>query len=178
MFNGFPDKSVAVISGNASTKRIPFYDADGKLFDLAAFNYDSATDVLSAGAINLGDTTLSDYKSSTWVPTVTAGAGAITTYTLYSARYTRIGPLVAFRISIYLNNKGSASGNMYISLPYANYSDSRGHFRGREDWATGVLLWGDIGSSSSTLSLYREDGGSLWTNGYGFDMTGVYWMDA
>jgi hypothetical protein len=170
-----PAGAEVVISGDASNTRIPFYDADGNLYDLAALNYVSGTGILNTPGINLGDTDLTDYKAGTWTPTVTAASGSITTYTLCAANYMLVGPVVYFGISIHLDNKGTASGSMNITMPYTNGATMPGHFRGREDWVTGAFLWGFLGQSSGTMFLYREDGGSLWTNGYRFDIYGFYW---
>lgn len=62
--------------------------------------------------------TLDDYREGTWTPTVTAAAGAITSYTAQGS-YTKIGNLVCATVIINITNKGTGLGALIASLPIA-----------------------------------------------------------
>lgn len=66
--------------------------------------------------------TIDWYEEGTWTPGITFGGNAVgVTYGSQSARFTRIGDVVYFRINLVLTSKGSSTGAMAITgLPYAS----------------------------------------------------------
>jgi hypothetical protein len=62
---------------------------------------------------------LNDYEEGTWVPTVAAGSGSITTVGTVVGNYTRIGRLVTLFASVTITNNGTGSGSIRISgIPF------------------------------------------------------------
>ncbi len=106
--SGFPNGAVPYVLTNALTQE-------------AAFNYDSASNTLTVGAISLasGTTDLDFYQQSTFTPTVVGSTVAgVGTYTTRTGKYTRIGNIVVFQIQIVLTAH-TGTGDMSITgLPY------------------------------------------------------------
>ena len=78
----------------------------------------------------------SDYEEGTWVPVVSSTSGTITSYTVNSARYTKIGRVVSLSCQIPITNNGTGAGALFIQgFPFANsvatcgviYNQSTGH---------------------------------------------------
>lgn len=59
------------------------------------------------------------YEEGNYTPTVTAAAGAITSYTLQSAKYTRIGRSVFATVQLTITNAGTGLGSLLITVPYS-----------------------------------------------------------
>ena len=94
---------------------------------------------------------LADYEEGTYTPTVTASTGTLTTVTA-TGNYTKIGRQVTANMSITLTNIGTASGALYVTLPFtAGLFTSIG--AGREDQTTGFELQVRIQSSLPTLAI-------------------------
>ena len=54
---------------------------------------------------------------TSFTPVVTSAGGSITTYTA-SGAYTRVGKLCVMRFKVTLTNAGTASGTMYLTIPF------------------------------------------------------------
>ena len=68
-----------------------------------------------------------DITTGTFTPVLTDGTNNVTTYYYQYGRYTKIGNLCFFAITISVNNKGSITGDIYITgLPITpkNYSNN------------------------------------------------------
>ena len=107
----------------------------------------------SAKGVNLGVTsntdgnTLDDYEEGTWSPTHTGGSG---TGSFSGAEYTKVGRKVHIVFSFAFSSGG---GDMQIgNLPFTASNHSCGI--GREDATNGYGIYGRIGSSATTLSLF------------------------
>jgi hypothetical protein len=115
---------------------------------------------------------LDDYEEGTFTPTVSATAGTLTTTTVNSATYTKIGRLVSVSVDISVVNIGTASGLLLFSLPFNQVADSNvGALR--ELGATGQM--GQIIYQSATqvaVALYNN--GTMIVNGYRFRGTYTY----
>jgi hypothetical protein len=74
-----------------------------------------ATQAASANA-----NTLDDYEEGTFTPTVSFGGASVgLTYTYQAGKYTKVGNLVTFWISILINDNGSSTGNTFVEdLPF------------------------------------------------------------
>ena len=116
--------------------------------------------------------TLDDYEEGTFTPTVSATAGTLTTTTVNSATYTKIGRLVSVSVDISVVNIGTASGLLLFSLPFNQVADSNVGVL-RELGATGQM--GQIIYQSATqaaVALYNN--GTIIVNGYRFRGTYTY----
>lgn len=90
----------------------------------------------------------------TYVPVVTAGSGSITSYTIDSARYTRIGDTVTANVRFTLTNAGTAGSDIRFTVPFASSaSASVAQGAGRERVATGVMMQAELEASSSVVIL-------------------------
>ena len=99
--------------------------------------------VTSATSSNL----LDDYEEGTWSPTHTGGSG---TGSFSGAEYTKVGRKVHIVFSFAFSSGG---GDMQIgNLPFTASNHSCGI--GREDATNGYGIYGRIGSSATTLSLF------------------------
>jgi hypothetical protein len=112
---------------------------------------------------------------TTYSPTVTAVVGTATTVTVNSARYIRVGKLCVVETNVYVNNKGTASSGMRITLPFtaAAYSFTGSSM---ENSVIGIIGRNYIDESAPTyLQLFGYDGTtSFWQNGYGIVGTIAY----
>ena len=62
---------------------------------------------------------LNDYEEGNWTPVVTAGTGALTSYSS-SGNYTKVGRLVTLTAYILITNNGTGSDYLLVSaLPFA-----------------------------------------------------------
>ncbi len=95
----------------------------------------------------------------TWIsytPTVTSTAGAITSYTVNTARYSELGKVVFLMFDITVSNNGTGSSSLNITLPSGkNARDFNHHGSGRE-----LLL------SGSMLSIYNNTATNLRVHTY------------
>ena len=110
---------------------------------------------------------LSQYVENTWTPTVTSGTGAITTYTVSTAAYTRVGRQVTINFRIVINTVGTASGAMIVTLPITSASNSAAI--GRETATTGYIVMGQIFNGGTTVNCYdgRTANGNCFVGGNG-----------
>ena len=94
------------------------------------------------------------YEEGTWTPTVSAGSGTITSYTLTSANYTRIGREVTANVVLTITVAGTGAGALGVTLPYTNGAAiSCG--AGRENALTGFMLQAYVNASSNLLNIYN-----------------------
>lgn len=109
-----------------------------------------------------GQSTLSNYTTTTFTPTVTLVGGAANTvpvYTINSGRYTQIGNICYVRIDLVGDGgaEGAGTGKFTIALPLtaANVGDEIDICvgRGRNGAATYYLMYGSIVPAGTTISL-------------------------
>ena len=95
----------------------------------------------------------SDYEEGTWTPVVTSTTGAITSYTVVDATYTKIGRQVTVCASVTITNAGTGAGTLVLSgLPYTNGSQNA-HGTGRENALTGYQLQSRINASDTAINI-------------------------
>jgi len=99
--------------------------------------------------------TLDDYEENTWVPVITPVAGAITSYTIQNAAYTKIGRAVMFNLQFTITDKGTGSGGIIFTLPFtsavqAAFSGANGN--------TLKTLSVFVGASSADCGIFNYDG--------------------
>ena len=62
---------------------------------------------------------LNDYEEGTFAPTISSTTGTITTYTINSARYTKVGRLVNLIVQFFVSDNGTGAGQIFIEgFPY------------------------------------------------------------
>jgi hypothetical protein len=102
--------------------------------------------------------TLDDYEEGTYTPSVTSGAGSITSFTA-SGSYTKIGRVVYVRVAVIITNNGTGSGSLVVSLPFTAAPDPANPSigTGRENAVTGKQLQWIISPLSSTGVVFIFD---------------------
>lgn len=93
-----------------------------------------------------------DYEEGTFVPTVSSGAGTITSYTVNGALYTKIGRTVFVNVDITITNAGTGSGTLNVSLPFTNGAIIC-NGTGRENALTGAQLQTRVLASVATMNV-------------------------
>jgi hypothetical protein len=111
--------------------------------------------------------TLDDYEEGTFSPSVTSTAGSITTSSVLSAKYTKIGNAVNICVDVSIANIGTASGGLLISMPFTTASASAAY--GREYNSAGYGMDGRVAASDTSLQLYntKTDNGNAFAGGSG-----------
>ena len=62
-----------------------------------------------------------DYEEGTWTPVVSSTSGTITSYVIYSARYTKIGRVITLSTQFAVTDNGTGAGALFIQgFPFAN----------------------------------------------------------
>lgn len=114
-----------------------------------------------------------DYRDGSYVPVVTPGSGALTAYTA-TGFSRRVGDMVYVEIDITVTTKGTAAGNINVTLPYA--AAARSGFAGREYQLVGFPVIGlGNGAASSGMSISKYDGTTPFsTDGNKYFVSGWY----
>jgi hypothetical protein len=94
-----------------------------------------------------------DYEEGTFSPTVTAGSGSITSFTLGVCNYTKVGRTVTVNVFITITNAGTGAGALVVSLPFTNGATTASG-AGRETTLTGNMLQANTISAASTMSIF------------------------
>ena len=116
---------------------------------------------------------LADYEEGTWTPTFTASAGTPTTVTPISAAYTKIGRRVSVDFDFTITAIGTASGNLYLTLPFSQSTASTpcGAF-------VEVSIVGYMGSifqiDATRVGLNFYNNATTWVNNYRLRGTYTY----
>jgi hypothetical protein len=129
--------------------------------------------------------TLDDYEEGTYTPTVSySGSTSGVTYTSRTGSFTKIGNVISVQIAINLSNKGTGSGSVVVSLPFANRTERGGLAIGNtqsisannssyqamiESGVSSVYLRAPSGLGSTTELEYADI-----TNSFYVVMSGVY----
>ena len=90
--------------------------------------------------------TLDDYEEGTWTPSVSSQGGSLGSTTVNFATYTKIGRQVTASFKIKINSIGTATGALYVTLPFSSNSSTYIGV-GREDDATGIMLQGVLNNT-------------------------------
>lgn len=101
--------------------------------------------------------TLDDYEEGTWTPVVTSATGSITSYTVQSATYTKIGRSVTVNVQFTITNNGTGGFRIDIlnSLPFSTISGVPFQGAGRENQTTGFMLM--VQCSDLNMRLWKTD---------------------
>jgi hypothetical protein len=117
--------------------------------------------------------TLDDYKESTWAPTFSAATGSITSYSVVSAKYTKIGRSVSFVVQVLITNAGTGGGELSFTLPFNPSDNSSGY--GRETDVTGKSLSVLLATGGSGSINYYDNSFVIGTN-CRFFISGTYFV--
>lgn len=113
---------------------------------------------------------------TSYTPTVTASAGTFTTVSA-TGKYKKIGRVVHYNIKVTITTVGTASGQVWATLPFTAESAST-IFPvgvGYESAATGIFLAGFIPWYAPTqVYITKLDGTSAIVAGYVLNMCGTY----
>lgn len=114
---------------------------------------------ITATSINFGQTNLNTYKEGTWTPTDQSGANL--TFTVTSAKYTRIGNAVY--VEVFLAYPAQANGLSAIigGFPYTinTYGTAKIYTN-----AAGVNVIGRFEGGSTNMIIVSPSGGAAATN--------------
>lgn len=102
---------------------------------------------------------------STWVPTITALAGTITTVGALIAHYMRVGRGIWWWESVTITTIGTASGALITTLPVTASTSAAEHVGSGRNQGTGRGVEVALNSSTTALWVYSSDNG--FTGGSG-----------
>jgi len=81
-----------------------------------------------------------DYEEGTWTPVVTSLSGSITSYVIYSARYTKIGRVVTLSTQFAVTDNGTGAGVLVIAgFPFTNAAATPGLIYNQSTGKTGSV---------------------------------------
>jgi len=132
------------LSGNVTLSTGNLIVASGQGIDF------SATSHLAGMTSEL----LADYEEGTWTPTITAGSGTITSYTLTAANYTKIGRAVHINVIFTITNAGTGASALVITMPFTNGA-AIANGTGRENSLTGNQLQIQLNAATAAGDLFN-----------------------
>ena len=95
---------------------------------------------------------LADYEEGDFTPVPTASSGTITSYTLGTCNYTKVGRMVTVNFSVTITNAGTGSGSLDVPLPFTNGA-AIANGTGRENALTGAQLQCRVNASAAGMSI-------------------------
>lgn len=108
-----------------------------------------------------------------YTPTITTGAGTITTLGTVIGRYWETDKLVQFYISIGITTNGTGANDVRATLPFTN-SGVNSLAYGRESGATGVAVTGTIGANATVVVARKYDNSYPGANGAVIELAGTF----
>jgi hypothetical protein len=110
-----------------------------------------------------------------WTPTVSPSAGAFISLTINSARYSQTQKIITCSFDITINNVGTGSGALLISMPFASIAAGNGSAMGvyRERSVTGDQGFCNR-SGTTTCFLLKYDQTAILNSGRSFAGTFTY----
>jgi hypothetical protein len=142
---------------------------DGTQTPVEAMRIDSAQNVtLAAGNLVIGTSgkgidfsatsgsgtseLLADYEEGDFTPVPTASSGTITSYTLGTCNYTKVGRMVTVNFSVTITNAGTATGSLDVPLPFTNGA-ANANGTGRENALTGAQLQARVAGAGTSMNI-------------------------
>lgn len=95
---------------------------------------------------------LADYEEGDFTPAITASSGTITSFTLGTCNYTKVGRMVAVNFSVTITDAGTASGSLDVPLPFTNGA-AIANGSGRENALTGVQLQSRVTATGTSMNI-------------------------
>jgi hypothetical protein len=100
---------------------------------------------------------LADYEEGTWTPVITPAAGAITSYTVTTATYTKVGRLVMATTRFTITNAGTGLGSLFVTLPFTIGSqNSSGSAIETTLTGDGGRVWAPSGDTAINVARYNN----------------------
>lgn len=111
----------------------------------------------NAHAAGMTSELLNWYEEGVWSPAITPAAGAITSYSVSTATYTRIGRLVTASVRFTITDAGTGVGGLDITLPFAagTQNSSGSAFESSQTGDAG-RTWVPSGASSMFVAKYNN----------------------
>lgn len=159
---------------------VPYLNGSKVLTSSASeITYDGTTLSLLKGQLKFPATqnpsadanTLDDYEEGTWTPTISSTVGTITSYTINSANYVKIGQLVACMMVFTIDDNGTGSGYINVSYPFTAGINSSGFGINNN---TARTIWSGITTGTSTGVCGRYDNTYPAATGNQLRLTVVY----
>lgn len=119
--------------------------------------------------------TLDDYEEGTWVPSITAQTGTITTITFSYAAYTKIGRQVTATVVFTVTAAGTGAGSLLVTLPFTNGSYAC-IGSGYEGALTGNMLWNLVGASGTQMQIRNYNNTTAIASGAQIHATVTYFV--
>jgi len=98
---------------------------------------------------------LNNYEEGTWTPVATSSVGSITSYTS-AGNYSRVGNTITIQARVTITNAGTATGALYVTLPFTAGPYEMAVGCGREDALTGNLFQVYAPASSTVAILFSS----------------------
>lgn len=95
---------------------------------------------------------LNDYEEGTFTPAITASSGTITSFTLGTCNYTKVGRMVTVNFSVTITNAGTGAGALNVPLPFTNGA-AIANGTGRENALTGAQLQSRVNASATDMNI-------------------------
>ena len=100
---------------------------------------------------------LADYEEGTWTPVITPAAGAITSYTVATATYTKVGRLVMATTRFTITNAGTGVGSLFVTLPFTiGTQNSSGSAIETALTGDGGRVWAPTGDTAINVARYNN----------------------
>ena len=120
---------------------------------------------------------LADYEEGTWTPVVTSQTGAITSYTVQTASYTKVGRSVTVTCEFTITNNGTGATFVNVAgLPFTTGSTYRGAGCGREFGVSGSQLQIQLNASSTTMIFFNYNNAYPGATGGQYVLTITYFV--
>jgi hypothetical protein len=159
------------VSGSGSSIQNTIVDAKGDLIAASAADTPARLAVGSDYGFLQADSAQSTglaWNAGAWTsytPTVTASSGSYTTINVQGA-YQRIGKTCIVRVFVNVDNKGTASAGMNITLPFTGKNIGQTG-TGSENLVTGNTLTVILDPSATIAIVRKYDFTTAWNNGWG-----------
>ena len=129
---------------------------------------------LTSGTLAVARGGVDQTAYSTWTPTISCGAGTITTLGAVTARQKTIGKIVFFYLSVAITTNGTCASNVNATLPTAAIASVDQNGVGRENGVTGKMINARIVSGTSNMSMTFYDNTFPGANGAILQVSGFY----
>lgn len=129
---------------------------------------------LTSGTLAVARGGVDQTAYTTWTPTISCGAGTITTLGTVTARRTQIGKIVFFYLSVTITTNGTCASNVNATLPVAAITSVDQNGVGRENGVTGKMLYARIVSGTSNMAMTFYDNTFPGANGAVLQVSGFY----
>jgi len=128
-----------------------------------------ATQVASSNA-----NTLDDYEEGTWTPSLTTTSGSLTTVSVGTGYYTKVGRMVTITCSPTIVTNGTGAGALLIDgLPFPQTANG---FAGASRNDGNGNVFGINANTGTQLYIQKYDGTYPGGNGYGFSISISYFV--